>query len=102
VVVVEECSAPQALRQWWALLRQHPGRVVVYEGLALALAAVLALPLLLAVAAAGAAVGATGPAAAATLAVLGGLALTPALAVLAVANVHIYVNLRYELPAARE
>ncbi len=98
VVVVEECPASQALRQWWALLRQHPGRVVVYEGLALVWALALALPLLLAVAVAAGLVGTAAPAAAATLAVLTGLALAPALAFLAVANVCLYVNLRYESP----
>jgi hypothetical protein len=98
VVVVEECSAWQALRQWLGLLRRHAPRVLMYEAMALVTAAVLAVPLALAVAVAGwsVAVGAD-PVGTAALTVLGGLALTPALAFLATAHVYIYVNLRYEV-----
>jgi hypothetical protein len=99
IVVVEDCGAVQALRQWAALLRQQPARALLHEAGAVAVAAALALPLLLPVELAALAApveGEPGLAARATLALLRGLALTPAIAYLAVANVLIYLTLRYE------
>ena len=94
VLVVEECGVWSALRQWWTLVRQHSRRVLLYKALTLGLAALVALPLLLVVAAAGWSVGNGNPmVSTATLTILGGLALTPALAFLFGANVYIYVNL---------
>src|SRR5262249_2934559 len=97
----EECSPLAALRQWCQLVRYHLGRLFLYEGLALALglAATLpfAIPALLTLY--------RGPlappsvAADAARALLFGLAATPLIAYLAVANVFIYVNLRYEYSA---
>jgi hypothetical protein len=105
IVVIEECSFAQALRQWVAFLRQHINRVFVYEALAAALGAIVALPFLVPVALAAWACGAAEwamPATHVTLWLLAGLALTPLLAYLLVANVFIYLNLRYEhTPAAR-
>jgi hypothetical protein len=100
IVVVEECSAGQALQQWWRLLREHLGRILLYEALAAALAGVAALPFAFPVALASWGLPPLTElletVAAVTLGVLGGLALTPLIAYLVVANVGIYLNLRYE------
>ncbi len=94
VAVVEECSLAGAFAQWAWLVRQQLPRLLLYEGLALLLGGVvalaLALPLVLAAWAAG-----SGPAVGFVLRVLEGLALTPLVAYLAVANVFIYLNVRY-------
>jgi len=101
-VVIEEGSLSQSLGSWGGLLRRHLVRVVFYETLAAAVAFVLSVPFVVPVVlAAGPALGdnvvaqATGYA----VAVLLGLAVAPALAYLTVANVFIYLNLRYEQPA---
>jgi hypothetical protein len=103
ILVVEDCSVPQALVHWQRLLRADPGRVFLYEALALGLG--LAATLLLALpwlalftyqpeARIAAAV-------VFTRSVLAGLAAAPLLAYLMVANVFIYINLRYESGPAR-
>ena len=98
ILVVENCSVGAALSQWLRLLRLDLGRVFLYEalalGLGLAATLLLALPwfalfsyqpqLELQ------------PAVRFTRMVLAGLALAPLLAYLVVANVFIYINLRYE------
>jgi hypothetical protein len=106
ILIVEECWLFTALRQWGQLLRRHLARAVLYEALALlpAVVATYALFALIDFAAQGQA--ANYPAAAAPgLApqwvqpmqrLLQGLAVSPLLAYLAVANVFIYLNLRYE------
>jgi hypothetical protein len=99
IVVVEECSAGRALAQWFALLGRHLGRVLVYEALAAALGVVVCLPLLFPVALAASACSPAellNPVVSVTLAALFGLALAPLLAYLTVANLFIYLNLRYE------
>ncbi len=97
LLVIEEYPVWMGLREWAGMVRRHLGRIYLYEALALAPALVLAAPMLLPVALVGSSVGdAAGPAERITLAVLGGLALTPAIAYLAVASVFIYLNLRYE------
>ena len=79
------------------MLRRHLGRIYLCEAMALTLAAVLALPMLLLVAIAAYSVGdSLGPVERITLQVLGGVALTPMIAYLIVANVFIYLNIRYE------
>jgi hypothetical protein len=98
ILVVEGCSVLKALEHWLRLLRQELGRVFLYEALALGLGAaatlLLALPLL--------ALYARPPdprldqAMTFTRCVLTGLALAPLLAYAVVANVFIYLNLRYE------
>lgn len=98
VLVVEECSLGNAIREWRSILREHRLRVMIYEGMAIALAAVAAIPVALPVFLAQQygpgippnAVGLALPFA------LWGLALAPAIAFLAVANLFIYLNLRYE------
>jgi hypothetical protein len=96
ILAVEECSVVRAFSLWRSLLRQHCRRVMAYEVAAFAIAAGLtlpfALPLLLG---AGFATdyGFTAPIARAAL--WGFLAALPA-AYLIVANVFIYLNVRYE------
>ncbi len=99
VVVIEERSSLRALHDWWVLLREHLSRVFVYEALAAALGTVTSLPLVFPVALAAWSCSAAellNPAVDGTLVLLCGLALTPGIAYLAVANVYIYLNLRYE------
>jgi hypothetical protein len=103
--VVEESSWLAGVREWRQLVRDHFGRVLIYEGLAVLLGIAVALPVTLAVslalgglpwlAPAWPAGGGAGPAGAAT-AVLEALTAAPLLALMGVANVFIYLNLRYE------
>jgi hypothetical protein len=99
ILVVEECSLGDAFREWRALLREHRVRVMVYEGLAIAFALVAALPLLLPVQLALAFMpvffsGANGVTVALPI-ILDGFAIGPAVAFMIVANLFIYLNLRY-------
>ncbi|MBO0698170.1 MAG: hypothetical protein J2P46_07235, partial [Zavarzinella sp.] len=107
-IVVEESSWLAGIREWQQLLNEHFGRVVVYEGLTVLLGAAVSLPLTLAVAlAVGGPPGLLPPwpslgpageggAAGGVLAAFHGMSAAPLLAVLPVANVFIYLNLRYE------
>jgi hypothetical protein len=99
IVVFEERSAPRALGQWWAMLRRNLSRVFVYEALAVALGLVTSLPLVGPVALAAWSSSPAEPlnlVVDVTVAILYGLALAPLVAYLAVANVYIFLNLRYE------
>lgn len=101
ILVVEECSVGDAIREWRSLLHGHRMRVMVYEGMALALAFVAALPLALPVWLGwqyGPALGAHSLNwfSAAIPKMLVAFAAGPALAFMAVANLFIYLNLRYE------
>ncbi|MFL5338959.1 MAG: hypothetical protein ACJ8F7_02235 [Gemmataceae bacterium] len=97
VMVVEECDVFTALGSWCRLLRDHPGRVLLAEALAISLGLLVTLPF-----AAPAYLALAGREF--TPAVVGeairgiawGLALTPLLAFLAVANLFIYLDVRYE------
>jgi hypothetical protein len=107
-IVVEESSWFAGVREWRQLLRDHLSRIVVYEGLTILLGIAISLPLAVAVHLAlfGAptlfpawpagtgdgASGVLGPVRAA----MHGLAAAPLLALLPVANVFIYLNVRYE------
>lgn len=91
IVVVEECSILQAIRQWFGLLRQQLGRVYCYQAIALAFALLLAGPILLSI---GLALG--GSSEWTPIHMLLGVALTPVLNYLLVAHVFVYLNLRYE------
>jgi len=97
-LIVEDSSVAGALREWRALCREHRLRVVLYEGLAIALGVAATLPLAVPIY-----LGlANGLFPYENLAVestrwgLHGLAFGPLIAFLAVANVFIYLNLRYE------
>lgn len=112
IVVIEECTFVGALVQWARLVGAYFSRILLYEALALVPAILGALVALVPVelAAAGQLQGLKAvPDTAAGLAagielnwlqpalrMLRGLAVTPLIAYLAVANVFIYLNLRYE------
>lgn len=109
-IVVEDSSWLAGVREWRQLIRDHFGRVLVYEGLAVLLGIAVALPVTLAVSLAltgqptalpawpsGTGTGASGAAAA----VLEALTAAPLLALMGVANVFIYLNLRYEQGSGR-
>jgi hypothetical protein len=100
VLVVEGGSIVSAWSQWWRLLRQHRARALSWEALAVSFGIVASLPLglpWLVVANLD-----PGPTETARLAVaitrqiLAALALVPLTVYLIVANVFIYLNLRYE------
>ncbi len=105
ILVVEECSTGMALRFWGRFLRQHLSRLFCYEALAVSLAAMVTVPLVLPLAVAASLVfagpvpfgRAMGDVGGSTLILLTGLALTPLIAYLVVANVFIYLNLRYQV-----
>jgi hypothetical protein len=103
ILTVEGCSIGTALLQWLRLVRRQFGRAFVYEAMAFGLGLVITLPLFL-------------PlmtfmtiyhnkeihaAVLATRTVLATMALGPLFAYMVVANVFIYLNLRYEFAAAR-
>jgi hypothetical protein len=105
-IVVEESSWLAGAREWRQLLRDHFGRILVYEGLAVLLGVAISMPLTMAV---GLAFGGppplvprwpmtTGEASwvGGVAVAIQGLAAAPLLALLPVANVFIYLNLRYE------
>ncbi len=99
ILIVEECSVGDALREWRSLLREHRVRALVYEGLALALALVAALPLAVPIYLAQhymPPVAAGNWIAHAIPLILGAIVAGPAVTFLAVANLYIYFNLRYE------
>ena len=107
-IVVEESSWVAGIREWRQLLRDHFGRIVVYEGLTVLLGIAISLPLSLAVGLALTGspqfypqwpIGVRGDSnwlAGGVEAAMHGLTAAPLLALLAVANVFIYLNLRYE------
>ena len=100
IFIVEEYSIWRGLREWIGMLRQHLGRIYVYQALAFAFAAVMTLPLIVLVVLAFGFAGGNPH----TLSLgdkvpfylLVGIALTPMLVFLLVAHVFIYLNLRYE------
>ena len=97
LLVIEEYSILGSLREWFGMLRRHLGRIYLYEALALTIAAVLALPLVLVVGVAAQTLGdSPGIAERVTVSLLAGIAMTPLIAYLIVANVFVYLNLRYE------
>ncbi len=98
-LVIEDTGPLTTTRRSWALLRRHGLRVFLYQSWVIVLGLVLALPLLIALAFAATGFGQDiSPGVWATLFALGGLALTPFFAYVVVANVFIFINLRYETP----
>ena len=101
------------MREWRQLLRDHFGRVLVYEGLTILLGIGICLPLTLAVGLTFRGTPILAPAwpfqfnddshsvAVGVAAVFEGLSVAPLLALLPVANVFIYLNLRYEQTPSR-
>ncbi|HJZ91292.1 MAG TPA: hypothetical protein VKE40_10505 [Gemmataceae bacterium] len=112
-IVVEESSWLAGIREWRQLLKEHFGRILVYEGLTTLLGVAISLPLILAVNLALHGRPALMPAwpvevsdgdrwVTGTIeAAMHGLTAAPLLALLAVANVFIYLNLRYEQSPGR-
>jgi len=108
-IVVEESSWLAGVREWRQLLRENFGRIIVYEGMTLMLGVAISLPLMLAVGLAlyiGPALGHHEPAEFSQVfhpvhSTLYGLSAAPLLALLPVANVFIYLNLRYEQAPGR-
>jgi hypothetical protein len=112
-IVVEESSWIGGLREWRQLLREHFGRILVYEGLALFLGFVVSVPLTMAVSLALYGQPTFFPSWPASPhfadnwglglieAGLKGLTAGPLIATLAVTNVFIYLNLRYEYTPAK-
>jgi hypothetical protein len=100
ILIVEEYSVLRALVAWIGMLRQHLGRIYIYQALAFASAAVLTLPLLAPIWLAFGFVRGNPltmwAGEAIPFALLVGLAMTPTLSYLLVAHVFIYLNLRYE------
>jgi len=99
VIVIEDCGFARGLKEWRALLKEQWGSVVLYEAIAITLGFVASLPHLLPVYFAtmyGS--GLVPPNQLGTVGVnlLYGFAAGPFLAYMAVANVFIYLNLRYE------
>jgi hypothetical protein len=97
VLVIEDAPALRGLREWLTMVRRHLSRIYLYEAMAFMFAIALSLPLLLLVGVIGFTSGEDFTRYdRISLSVLAGLALTPFLAYLMVANVFIYLNLRYE------
>ena len=99
IVIVEECSMLRALRHWWNMVMKHPSRLFFYEALVAAIGLVASLPFLLPVFWANMNIPEAGLphyAAQGFIYLLLGLALTPAIAYLTVANVYLYLHLRYD------
>jgi hypothetical protein len=96
ILVVRDQAAWTGVREWWRLLRQHLGRIFLYEALATTLAAIFTVPLLIPIGIASWSMGVTDGVVQAAVIVLAGIALTPLIAYLLVANVFIYLNLRFE------
>lgn len=99
VVIIEDVGVCRSIVLCWSLVRHHLGRVLLYQGLALAIGVVITIPFLLPVWLAGTQ-GRDEGTALVTLSLLGGCAMTPLFAYLVVANVFIYLNLRYEFSAS--
>jgi hypothetical protein len=101
ITVIEERSFPLAIREWWGMARRHLGRLLLYETMAILLGLLVSAPLLVPVLlTTWGETGLLGIVSESTMAVLGGLALAPCLAYVLVANVFIYLDLRYELAHA--
>jgi len=101
IFAVENAGVFATLRQWWTILRVHLGRLLVYEAMVLAVALIVTLPFLAPLALAGWQTGVEsglpGLVRTSVLLLLGGIALTPLLTYIAVANVHVYLNVQYEV-----
>jgi hypothetical protein len=97
ITVIEERSFPHALREWCGLVRNHVGRLLLYETMAILVGLLVSAPLVVPVlVTTWSETGLLGIVSESTMAILGGLALTPCLAYVLVANVFIYLDLRYE------
>jgi hypothetical protein len=100
IYVVEDYSILRGLQAWIGILKQHIGRIYLYQGIAFAFAAVLMVPLVLPLSLgfgfAGGNLRTLSIGESVPFCLLVGVALTPMLSYLLVAHVFIYLNLRYE------
>jgi hypothetical protein len=96
ILVVEDCSVFAALVEWWRLLQRQIGRVFLYEALATTLGTIATLPFCIPLALTALGTMPLDQGTMVGLYILAGLAAAPLIAYLAVANVFIYLNLRYE------
>jgi hypothetical protein len=102
ILVIEECSAGKAFGLWWQAIVRHGRRLYLYEGLAAAVAVATALPLLVPLALLAPTFLAKELASpwplirGIVLAILAALAAARLFTYLIVANLSIYLNLRYE------
>ncbi len=105
IIIVEKCSLGQALLQWTRMVWRYLSRLFLYEALVASMALIACLPFLIPVGLAAMNTHHQGLldniASRLVLWLLSGLALTPALAYLTVANVYIYLHLRYDQPLMR-
>jgi hypothetical protein len=103
LLTVEGCSLASGLRQWARLIQGDTGRVFLYEALAIGLGLVIALPLSLPLLATAGLYADPAVQVAATFSriMLTCVLLAPVAAYLVVANVFIYLNLRYTPGADR-
>jgi hypothetical protein len=105
ILLVEECSILSCWSQWRQLLRKHRGQALCWEALAVSIGVVASLPLLLPwlvmLTLNPAPTDSARIAVAFTRQILAALAVTPLAVYLIVANVFIYLNLRYEASTGR-
>jgi hypothetical protein len=104
ILAVEGCSIGVALLQWLRLLGRQIGRAFVYEALAVGVGLIITLPLFVPLVTVATIYNFARieHAIHATRTVLATMALGPLFAYLAVANVFIYLNLRYESSSPRK
>jgi hypothetical protein len=102
ILVIEDCSAGKAFALWWQSIVRQGRRLYLYEGLAAAVAVATALPLLVPLALLAPTFLARELASpwpvirAIALAILSALAAARFITYLIVANLSVYLNLRYE------
>jgi hypothetical protein len=97
IAVIEEGSLWRSSVEWLSMARRHVGRLLLYEAMAILFGVLVSAPFLVpALLVTWSEIGQLGIVAHSTWSTLLGLALTPLLAYLPVANVFIYLKLRYE------
>jgi hypothetical protein len=97
IAVIEEGSLWRSVVEWLSMARRHVGRLLLYEAVAILLGLLVSAPFLVpALLVTWSQTGQLGMVAYSTWSTLLGLAFTPLLAYLPVANVFIYLKLRYE------
>jgi hypothetical protein len=97
ITVIEGRSFMLVLREWWALIQRHAGRLLLYETMAILLGLVVSAPVLAPVLVTPwLSTGFLGMVSQVTMEILAGLALAPGIAYVLVANVFIYLGVRYE------
>ncbi len=96
ILIVEEHSIWRGLYDWLGMLRQHLGRIYLYQAVAFTFAAILTWPLVVPIALAFGNPRDLSLGELVAFYLLVGVSLTPMLAYLLVAHVFVYLNLKYE------